>query len=211
MKKTILLLCPLAFLLVLSCTRPESAEQTEITKSQLTSTEITAAFIVNYIPYCGNVYSGRSVFVDLGEDSPLLDAELTMTLSECSESEVRIPFYVDEDQSRTWILSMQDGALRLEHDHRYEDGSEYEANFYGGFAMDNENTHFEHYPEYAISSETILFFPSDDRTIADRPARNINVWSKEFDLENQRYYYRLYLEGRLRYEAEFDLSQVISE
>lgn len=203
--------CALTCLLILSCTVHKSSDQAEGTKAEFTSPVITAAFLGNYIPYCGSAYAGRSIFVDLGEDSPLIGAELTMTLTECSEDEVRIPFFVDDDRSRTWILSLLDGTLRLEHDHRYEDGSEYEANFYGGFAMDNENAHFEFFPEYAVSTVTRLFFPSDERTIADRPARNINVWSKEFDLENQRYYYRLYLEGRLRYEAEFDLSKAVSD
>jgi hypothetical protein len=210
MKKTIPLFV-LAFLLVASCTGRDTSDRTVVTEPQFTSPEIVAAFLANYVPYCGYTYAGRSIFVDLGEDSPLSGAELTMTVSECSEDEVRIPFFVDEDRSRTWILSMQDGALRLGHDHRYEDGTEYEANFYGGFATNNENKYFEYYPEYAKSDVNILFFPSDERTIADRPARNINVWSKEFDLENHRYYYRLYLEGRLRYEAEFDLSVAISK
>jgi hypothetical protein len=55
----------------------------------------------------------------------------------------------------------------------------------------------------------IQFFPADERTIEERPARAINVWSKEDDRENKRYYYRLYLDGELRYEAEFDLSKPI--
>jgi hypothetical protein len=150
------------------------------------------AFLDHYAAYCGATYEGRSVLVDLGDDHPLDGARLRMTLESCDADEVRIPFQVDDDRSRTWILTRDDRGLRLAHDHRYEDGTEHAANFYGGYADDT-------------GSATRQRFPADDRTIADRPAREINVWEKEFDLENQRYYYRLYLRGELRYEAEFDL------
>jgi hypothetical protein len=211
MKKIYPLTWVMVAFLMLSCSQRDPNPAAEKTEPQFTSAETTTVFMAQYEPYCGNTYAGRSVFVDLGDESPLIGARLLMTVAECSVDEIRIPFYVDEDRSRTWILSYQDGALRLGHDHRYDDGSEYEANFYGGFAMENENGHFQYFPEYAESGETVLFFPSDERTIADRAARNINVWSKAFDTENQRYYYRLYLEGRLRYEAEFDLSEVVSQ
>jgi N-acyl-D-amino-acid deacylase len=152
------------------------------------------AFLARYSAYCGQAFAGRSVLTDLGEDHPLEGASLTMIVEHCDEDEVRIPFHVNEDRSRTWLLTVLPDGLRLSHDHRYEDGTEHAANLYGGFA-DNRGT------------STVQFFPADARTIADRPAREINVWSKEFDLVNQRYYYRLYLRGELRYEAEFDLSR----
>jgi len=152
------------------------------------------AFLDHYARYCGAAYEGRSVMVDLGDDHPLDGARLRMTLERCTADEVRIPFQVNDDRSRTWILSRTDEGLHLAHDHRYEDGTEHAANFYGGYADGG-------------GSQTKQFFPADDRTIADRPARAINVWSKEFDLDDERYYYRLYLEGELRYEAEFDLSR----
>jgi hypothetical protein len=152
------------------------------------------AFFEQYGQHCGATYEGRSVMVDLGDDHPLDGARLRMTLASCDAGQVRIPFQVDHDRSRTWILTRDDRGLRLAHDHRYEDGTEHEANFYGGYADDT-------------GSATRQRFPADDRTIADRPAREINVWEKEFDRENARYYYRLYLRGELRYEAEFDLSR----
>jgi hypothetical protein len=157
-------------------------------------TEDQRAFLDHYAAYCGATYEGRSVLVDLGDDHPLDGARLRMTLASCDADEVRIPFQVDDDRSRTWILTRDHRGLRLAHDHRYDDGTEHAANFYGGYADDT-------------GSATRQRFPADDRTIADRPAREVNVWEKEFDLENQRYYYRLYLRAELRYEAEFDLSQ----
>jgi len=171
-----------------------------------TDTRLTAVFMENYQPYCGQTFAGYSSYTDLGEDSPLQDARLTMRITDCSSDEVRIHFMVEQDSSRTWILSFQDDALRLAHDHRYPDGREYEANFYGGIAMDNTNQAFAHYPEGKRASTSQLFFPADPQTLSDRPTREINVWSKAFDHEAQTYYYRLYLRGELRYEAVFDLS-----
>jgi imidazolonepropionase-like amidohydrolase len=156
--------------------------------------ETQAAFLENYARYCGAAYDGRTVMVDLGDDHPLDGARLTMTLERCTPDEVRIPFRVDDDRSRTWILSATDRGLHLAHDHRYEDGTEHAANFYGGYA-DGRGT------------PTKQLFPADSRTIAERPTREMNVWSKEFDLDHERYHYRLYLGGELRYEAEFDLSR----
>lgn len=151
-------------------------------------------FLARYAAYCGSAYAGHSVLVELGPDSPLEGAELRMILARCTDDEVRIPFYVGDDRSRSWILRQTEQGLHLSHDHRFPDGTEYPANFYGGYAT-------------AEGSAAKQFFPADARTIGERPAREINVWSKEFDLGNQRYYYRLYLRGELRYEAVFDLSR----
>lgn len=155
------------------------------------------AFLNNYLEYCGNTYKGETTVIDLGEDHELDGAQLTMIFETCTDEEVRIPFIVNDDSSRTWILKMTQHGLHLSHDHRYPDGTQYDHNFYGGYA-DDEGTTF------------MQFFPADHRTIEDRPQREINRWAKEFDIENERYYYRLYLRGELRFEATFDLSEPIS-
>lgn len=153
-------------------------------------------FLANYSDYCGYAYKGHTNYVDLGSGEIFENAELTMTLANCDDEEVRIPFHVDQDTSRTWIVKMTPQGLHLSHDHRYEDGSQHDANFYGGYA-DQEGDTF------------LQYFPADHRTIADRPARSANRWAKEFDLAEMKYYYRLYLNGELRLEAEFDLSNPV--
>ncbi len=153
-------------------------------------------FLENLSEYCGYSYEGRTTEFSLGaadEEHPLEDPRMLMVLEECTEDEIRIPFYVDEDQSRTWILQMRDDQLHLSHDHRYPDGTEYDQNLYGGYS-DARGTGLKHY------------FPADDFTITERPQRNINVWSMEIDPEDEKFYYRLYLQDVLRFEATFDLS-----
>lgn len=151
------------------------------------------AFINAYQPYCGHSYSGHTGFIDLGEDHELDGADFTLILEECGKDEVRIPFIVNEDSSRTWIVKMTQNGLHLSHDHRYPDGTQYDQNFYGGYADDK-------------GTALLQYFPADHRTIEERPQREINRWAKEFDMENERYFYRLYLRDELRFEAEFDLS-----
>ncbi len=153
-------------------------------------------FLNNYKDLCGQTFKGKTTEIDLGDDHELEGADLTMKFESCSEEEVRIPFIVNSDSSRTWILKMTQHGLHLSHDHRYPDGTQYDQNFYGGYATD-EGTAF------------IQYFPADHRTIEDRPQREINKWAKEFNFDRELYYYRLYLRDELRFEAEFDLSEPI--
>jgi hypothetical protein len=151
-------------------------------------------FLGNYLEYCGATYTGETRFIDLGEGHALEGASLVMNLQACSPDEVRIPFIVDGDSSRTWILMQTPQGLWFTHDHRYPDGTQHANNFYGGYADERGGEHLQ-------------YFPADTRTILDRPVRAANVWSVEFDHANRIYYYRLYLDGELRYEAAFDLTQ----
>lgn len=159
-------------------------------------TDTQREFINHFSNYCGYAYEGSTNFVDLSSGDIFENAKLTMILSDCDEDEVRIPFHVDDDTSRTWIVKMTPQGLHLSHDHRYPDGTQYDNNFYGGYA-DSEG------------SDSIQYFPADHRTIEERLARAANRWAKEIDIDNDKYFYRLYLNDELRLEAEFDLSQPI--
>ncbi|MCC5941890.1 MAG: hypothetical protein JJU37_10145 [Balneolaceae bacterium] len=155
--------------------------------------QVQEAFLINYQDYCGHAYEGEATLADIGGGEAFESARLIMILENCDDEMVRIPFHVDDDRSRTWIVQMKENQLYLSHDHRYEDGTGHEANFYGGFA-DDRGTVLKQY------------FPADEQTIEERPARSINTWSKEFDLAELNYYYRLYLNDELRFEAVFDLT-----
>lgn len=67
------------------------------------------------------------------------------------DRKVKIPFYVEDDKSRTWILSYTNNVITLKHDHTHEDGSADEVTYYGGTAT-NEG------------SGTIQVFPADIET-----------------------------------------------
>ncbi len=81
--------------------------------------------------YCGQAFEG-SVTSDDPRDADWASQVLTIHFRECSAEAVRIPLHVGEDRSRTWVISRQGDGLRLQHDHRHEDGSDDAVTMYGG-------------------------------------------------------------------------------
>ncbi len=154
-----------------------------------------AEFIKQIQEFCGHAYRGETQFISLGDgDHVLQDPEMIMVIDGCSASNFRIPFYVDEDRSRTWIFSLSDNGLHLAHDHRNPDGTEQEDNMYGGRAN-------------STGDETVQFFPADESTIENRPARAANKWSVKILPDDMQYIYSLYLNNELRFRAVFDLNE----
>lgn len=100
------------------------------------------------------------------QDSILARERLVMEVRSCTEEEIRIPFHVGEDRSRTWVLSRSDSGFRLVHDHRHEDGSADAITGYGGSAEGRETA-------------TRLEFPADQYTADLVPAARTNVWALE--------------------------------
>lgn len=150
-------------------------------------------FLANYQEFCGYAYEGKATINEISSGGAFENVRLIMILETCEDDLIRMPFYVGSDHSRTWVIQMKDGHLHLSHDHRYEDGSQHEANFYGGYS-DDRGTDFKQY------------FPADEQTIKERPGRLINTWSKAFDIEGGNYFYRLYQNDVLRFEVVFDLT-----
>lgn len=52
--------------------------------------------------HCGNAYAGK--LAD-GQDRPEFTGDLVMHVKTCSDREIKIPFFVGDDLSRTWILT----------------------------------------------------------------------------------------------------------
>lgn len=81
---------------------------------------------------CGEAYAGEVVSAD-PRDADMAGERLVMHVRDCGEDVLRIPFHVGEDRSRTWVLTrLEDGRMRLKHDHRHEDGSPDVLTQYGG-------------------------------------------------------------------------------
>ena len=79
---------------------------------------------------CGNVYSAQVIAAP--ENDSFRGQELLMHVRYCSDTEIRIPFFVGEDRSRTWVFTKSKAAITLKHDYRHEDSSEDELIQYGG-------------------------------------------------------------------------------
>ena len=118
-------------------------------------------FWKNLSQHCGKAFEGKLVSP---ESDPRFAGKLVMHVRSCEEGRMRIPFFVGEDRSRTWVLTMDEaGLIQLKHDHRHEDGSEDQVTQYGGKAS---NT----------GSATTQFFPADQFTANLLPAAVGNVW-----------------------------------
>lgn len=80
--------------------------------------------------HCGKAYQGILELPE--EDEAFGGKKLLMHVRSCSNTEIKIPFFVGDDKSRTWILTYTNDRIALKHDHRHEDGTEDDVNFYGG-------------------------------------------------------------------------------
>ncbi|MEP2281214.1 hypothetical protein [Maribacter sp.] len=115
--------------------------------------------------HCGKAYEGSLALPE--EDENFGGKKLIMHVKSCSDTEIKIPFFVGDDKSRIWILTKNNDILTLKHDHRHEDGSEDDIeddiNFYGGTASN-------------AGKVDIQFFPADVATQKMIPGAATNVW-----------------------------------
>lgn len=148
--------------------------------------------------HCGKAFEGAVVSED-PRDADFAAARLVMHVRECSPTQIRVPFHVGEDRSRTWVITrLDDGRLRLKHDHRHEDGSEDVLTQYGGETE-------------AVPSGETAAFPADDESRAlfareNIPASMANIWS--MSVSEDAFTYALNRPDR-RFEARFDLTEIV--
>jgi hypothetical protein len=152
-----------------------------------------AAFWSALADLCGQAFEG-SVREAEPPDTTFAGRTLVMHVRECTEGEIRIPFHVGDDRSRTWVLTRTEAGLRLKHDHRHADGSADALTQYGGHTAEP-------------GGPTRQSFPADGETAALLPAAATNVWTLEVEPE-VRFVYALRREGTdRRFRAEFDLTR----
>lgn len=149
-------------------------------------------FLNNLNKFCGHSFSGTAVFPE-GDKNPFAGQVLTIHFAACSENEVRIPFQVGEDKSRTWVLTLDENGLLFKHDHRHEDGTPDEITMYGGYASSKSNTLQQ-------------FFPADEYTAKLIPAAATNEWTLALGADKKTLSYILKRDGQLRFHAAFDLT-----
>lgn len=149
-------------------------------------------FLKNLKPFCGNRYAGKAVFPE-GDKNPFKGEPLTIHFSQCVDKEVRIPFQVGKDQSRTWVITLDDTGLLLKHDHRHADGTPDEITHYGGYAL-------------KPGSSFQQSFPADVYTANLIPAAAANEWTLVIQPDKKILSYILKRDGQLRFQADFDLN-----
>ena len=136
---------------------------------------------------CGSRFVGEMTFPTDGQDS-FKGKELIASFEKCSEQQIRIPFSVGEDTSRTWIFTKTEAGVRLKHDHRHADGSADEVTNYGGDASDD-------------GSVLTQAFPADKFTQKLIPAASTNVWTVSLSEDQQQLIYHLKRHDKPRFTA----------
>lgn len=158
------------------------------------------AFMAALASHCWRSYAGEIETNEPAQaDDPFVGKPLIMHVRECTETQIRVPFHVGDDHSRTWVFTRTADGVRLKHDHRHPDGSEDALTQYGGDST-------------AASSATRQDFPADSETRAlfERegiPVSMDNIWSVTIDPQ-QRMVYELNRPSRV-FRVVFDLTQAV--
>ncbi len=155
------------------------------------------AFFDNLSQHCGKAYAGQLVSKD-EVDADFASKAMVMHVRECSDTELRIPFHVEDDHSRTWVITKTDAGLRLKHDHRHEDGSEDAVTQYGGDTI------------YA-GAKSRQVFPVDQFSIdmfmkEGLDVSVVNIWAVE--INNATFAYELSRPNR-HFRVEFDVTKPV--
>lgn len=158
-------------------------------------TDDQLAFFERMMSFCGESFPGS---IPEGQPTRGFTDEMVAHFGPCSDDEIRIPFHVGEDESRTWILTLEEDGLLFKHDHRYPDGTPEEMTNYGGWADES-------------GSQFGQAFPADEETIALRDNLRSHIWKFTFDEDENVLSYSLYLYENHYFTAEFDLTAPLAD
>jgi hypothetical protein len=196
--KVIALLLPI---LVLACSPPAPPADTppEAAAAPAAAPQAGGVFLARLNQLCGQRFEGRVVSTDPA-DADMASQRLLMHVRDCSPEEVRIPFQVGEDRSRTWVISRTPTGLRLKHDHRHADGTEDVLSQYGGDTASSGSETRQEFPADAFSKDLFLR--------EGNPASVDNVWAIE--ATDTLFAYELSRPQRL-FRVEFDLTTPVAQ
>ena len=169
-------------------------------RPEATLSEPADAFLARLNALCGQAFEGQ-VEVDAPTPSPDFSGKrLVMHVRECASGEVRAPFHVGEDRSRTWIVTRTASGLRLKHDHRHADGSPDPLTMYGGETAAPGSAGRQAFP---LDAESRALFERENR-----PASLTNIWAMEIE-PGRAFVYELSRPGGRLFRVRFDLSRPV--
>lgn len=142
-------------------------------------------FFMTLTGLCGARYEGAKTYPPDSTDS-FAGKLLVATITSCTETEIRVPFLVGEDRSRTWIFTRTIGSLRLQHDHRHADGTPDSVTMYGGMAR-------------ATGTPLAQSFAADEYTAKLIPAAVTNVWTVSLSADTNTLTYHLERDAKQRF------------
>lgn len=162
-------------------------------------------FMAALATHCGQAFAGRVVANQPASPTP--DAfegkALVMHVRGCDAptQELRVPFHVGDDHSRTWVLTRTATGLRLKHDHRHEDGTPDATTMYGGDTRDAGSVQRQSFP---VDAESVALFQREGLS-----ASLDNTWAMELEA-GKRFVYELSRPGGRLFQVEFDLTTPVA-
>lgn len=184
--------------LLAACARPAATADTAAPMAAAEAQDVQRQFFDAIARRCGEAFGGRLVSTDAA-DADMARQSMVMHISRCTADEIRIPFHVGDNRSRTWVLTRTTQGLRLKHDHRHADGSADAITQYGG---DSVNPGSATRQEFPADAQSIALFTANAMQVS-----NGNVWAVEVD--DNRFAYELRRQGRW-FRVEFDLTQALA-
>lgn len=162
------------------------------------------AFLAALARHCGQAFEGRIVAnlpVPATPDA-FEGQRLVMHVRGCDDpaKEIRVPFHVGADHSRTWVLTRIASGLRLKHDHRHEDGSPDAVTMYGG---DTDAPGTVVRQAFPVDAASIAMFEREGLA-----ASVTNTWAMEVE-PGRRFLYELTRPGGREFKVEFDLTHPV--
>jgi len=163
------------------------------------------AFMSAVAAHCGKAFEGRIAVNEPKTDAPdpFEGKRLVMHVRGCEDPahELRIPFHVGDDHSRTWVLTRTEHGVRLKHDHRHKDGSPDAVTMYGGDSKPPGTAQRQSFP---VDSDSVAMFRK-----ADMLASVQNTWAMDVE-PDQRFVYELTRPGGRHFQVVFDLSKPVA-
>jgi hypothetical protein len=160
------------------------------------------AFLQGLRAHCGQAFAGKVVAnLPPQPDDAFSGKALVMHVRECSDAEIKVPFHVGADRSRTWVLTRTAAGLHLAHDHRHEDGRSDAVTLYGG---DSAAPGTAQRQEFPVDAASIAMFQG-----AGLAASVTNTWALELQ-PGERFRYELARPGGRLFRVEFDLTQPVA-
>lgn len=151
-------------------------------------------FFDNIQKHVGKAYEG-TITAGAREGDGFSGKRLIMHVRSCEENRIRIPFFVGDNKSRTWVLTMKDDRILLKHDHRLADGSHDKVTMYGGLTP---NT----------GTPNMQIFPADQFTCDLIDYGTFNLWW--ITVSDTAYTYNLQRVGTPRvFSVTFDLTKEV--
>lgn len=143
---------------------------------------------------CGEAYEGVLAEGTEPSDAEFASGRMVMHIRDCTDEEIRMPFQIGEDRSRTWVLTRLEDRVRLKHIHRHEDGHEDAVSRYGGETVPGDDG-------------LALAFFADAYTAELLPVSGRNIWVMSHAGDGSWFEYQLLRphEDR-RFRVRFDLT-----